>query len=293
MAQPMLPDIAVSKDKGINIISWNCQYDGIKSIAVQRSSDSIYNYKTIGLVKNLQKGVQAYIDGHPTPGKNFYRLYIVFNSQLTWYSNRARMKVDSAELLNKRVLPPNDSLQKYVSSLVFQTDVTNTGKINVLNVEQPIKQPLNKPTTKAKSTEDTTLLSPDLSGKPISENTTVTTTTTSSETAPPVEVAPPPPPKIILDIPQTSEDESFSFVQSQYVFTDPFNGHVNIVLPDSKYHLYTLIFKNSDGKKIMVIEKINEPKVILDKRNFNKKGIYDFELKRDRKNFENGKISIF
>ena len=43
----------------------------------------------------------------------------------------------------------------------------------------------------------------------------------------------------------------------------------------------------------MVIEKITEPKVILDKRNFNKKGIYDFELKKDHRNFENGKISIF
>jgi len=287
MAQPMLPDIAVSKDKGINIISWNCQYDGIKSIAVQRSSDSIYNYKTIGLVGSLKKGVQAYIDGHPNPGKNFYRLYIVFNSQLTWYSNRARMKVDSSDLLNKRVLPPNDSLQKFVSSLVFQTDATNPtkSKVDGLNIGQ------NNTTNKQQRSEDTTLLSPDLSGTPVNTNVSVPVTTSVSEI--PAEPAPPPPPKIVLDIPQSAEDESFSFVQSQYVFTDPFNGHININLPDCKQHYYTLIFKNGDGKKIMVIEKITEPKVILDKRNFNKKGIYDFELKKDHRNFENGKISIF
>jgi hypothetical protein len=287
MAQPMLPDIAVSKDKGINIISWNCQYDGIKSIAVQRSSDSIYNYKTIGLVGSLKKGVQAYIDGHPNPGKNFYRLYIVFNSQLTWYSNRARMKVDSSELLNKRVLPPNDSLQKFVSTLVFQTDASNVtkGKVDGLSINQPTTTGNTN-----KSGNDTTLLSPDLSGSTVNMN-----TSTSSSEAPttPAEVAPPPPPKIVLNIPESAEDESFSFVQSQYVFTDPFNGHINIALPDCKQHYYTLIFKNGDGKKIMVIEKITEPKVILDKRNFNRKGIYDFELKKDHKNFENGKISIF
>jgi hypothetical protein len=192
------------------------------------------------------------------------------------------MKVDSSDLLNKRVLPPNDSLQKFVSSLVFQTEKV---KVEGLTINQP-----NTTGKTNKSGDDTTLLSPDLSGTKVNMN---TSTSSSENPTTSTEVAPPPPPKIVLDIPQSAEDESFSFVQSQYVFTDPFNGHININLPDCKQHYYTLIFKNGDGKKIMVIEKITEPKVILDKRNFNKKGIYDFELKKDHRNFENGKISIF
>ena len=95
-AQPVLPDIVGATDKGINVLSWTSQYDGIKSIAVQRSSDSVYNFATIGYVKNLKKVTQAFIDGHPVPGNNWYRLYINFNSDLTWYSNRFKIFVDSA-----------------------------------------------------------------------------------------------------------------------------------------------------------------------------------------------------
>lgn len=289
IAQPTLPDIAVSKDKGINVISWDCQYDGIKSIAVQRSSDSVYNYKTIGYVASLKKGVQAFIDGHPNPGKNFYRLYIVFNSQLTWYSNRARMIVDSADIRNKRVLPPNDSLQKLVPTLVFRSEpaVTTTTKpatTNTATATKPATTPPGRSVTPSTAIEK---LNGNTGIAPIHND-----SLSLDLSLAPVNV-PPPPPKITIEIPETPEDEGFSFVQSQYVYTDPFTGHVTIDLPDSKKHYYMLTFKNSEGKKVMVIEKINEDKVILDKHNFNKKGIYDFELKRDHKPFENGKISIF
>ena len=66
-------------DKGINILSWTCQYNGIKSIAVQRSTDSVYNYATVGYVKKLKKGPQAYIDEHPDPAEKTgidYTLYL-------------------------------------------------------------------------------------------------------------------------------------------------------------------------------------------------------------------------
>src|SRR6185312_3997416 len=90
-AQPMLPDIAGTSQKGIVVLTWNCQYNGIKSIAVQRSSDSAHNYATIGYVKNVKKGVQAFIDGHPGAGNNFYQLYIIFGSDLTWNSNHLKI----------------------------------------------------------------------------------------------------------------------------------------------------------------------------------------------------------
>src|SRR5690606_17911946 len=78
-AQPVLPDMIGATQDGMNILSWTSQYNGIKSIAVQRSADSVYNFATIGYVKELGKGPQAFIDGHPMPGNNWYRLYIVFN----------------------------------------------------------------------------------------------------------------------------------------------------------------------------------------------------------------------
>ena len=115
IAQPQLPDMAGALEKGVMVLTWTCQYDGIKSIAVQRSSDSIHNYATVGYVRNIKKGVQAFVDGHPAPGNNWYQLYIIFNSGLTWNSNRLKLHIDTATLLNLQyVLPPNDSLQRLI-----------------------------------------------------------------------------------------------------------------------------------------------------------------------------------
>src|SRR3954465_12927824 len=91
LAQPMLPNISGSADKGVVLLSWACQYNGVKAIAVLHSTDSVYNFRIIGYVKKLEKGVQAYVDGHPDTGKNYYKLSIVFNSGLTWTSNRRQV----------------------------------------------------------------------------------------------------------------------------------------------------------------------------------------------------------
>jgi hypothetical protein len=216
-AQPPLPDMAAGNQKGLNVISWMNPYDGIKSIAVQRSSDSIYNFATIGYVKNLKKGVQAFVDGHPTPGPNFYRLYIVFSSDLTWYSNRVKLIVDSAQLLQQRVMPPNDSLQKMVNTLSL-SELTDPNEIN-----------------------------------------------------------------------------AYTYIRSQYVFTNPFTGHVNIELPDSadRKSVYSLAFFDQKNKQILEVPKVYEHSIILDKRNFQKKGIYKFELRKDREILESGYITIY
>ncbi len=246
-AQPTLPDITGSTDKGINVISWNCQYDGIKSIAVQRSSDSVYNFVTLGLVRNLKKGPQAYIDGHPKPGKNWYRLYIVFNSDLTWYSNRFKIMVDSADIINSRVMAPNDSLQKLVANI---------------KIEQP-KTETNTETNKSSETVNT-------------------------ETPQPLT-----PPKITLDIPEEETGDGLSYIKSQYVYTNPFTGHVNLDIPEYRSHHYAVYFFNNDDKKILEINRVTDSMIIIDKRNFQKKGIFKFELRQDRKVLETGFITIY
>ncbi len=216
VAQPMLPDMQAVTQKGLNILSWVNQYDGIKSIAVQRSSDSIYNFTTIGYVKNLKKGPQAFVDGHPNPGKNFYRLYIAFSSDLTWYSNRIKLLVDSSQLMQQGVLPPNDSLQKMISA-------------------------------------------------------------TSSS------------------IPDASELSAYTYIRSQYVFTNPFTGHINVELPEGaeKKTNFSLRFFDQKSRQVLDIPKVSENSVIIDKRNFQRKGIYKFELRKESDVLETGYITVY
>jgi hypothetical protein len=236
-AQPQLPDILGATENGINLLSWNCQYEGVKSIAVQRSSDSIFNFVSIGYVKNLKKGPQAYIDGHPIPGNNWYRLYIVFNSDLTWYSNRFKLVVDSAALLNKAVLPPNDSLQKLASNI--KVDIGTTTAVTAADSLKAL-------------------------------------------------VA-----KLKIAIPDPEEVDAYTYIKSQYVFTNPFTGHVTIELPDVRKYNYSVKFFTQTSKKIFEVERVPESPVIIDKRNFQKKGLFKFELMRGKERIEGGYITIY
>lgn len=253
MAQPPeLPDIIAASDKGVNVISWTCQYDGIKSISVQRSSDSVFNYSTIGYVKDLKKGPQAFIDGHPQAGNNWYRLYIGFSSDLTWYSNTIKIYIDSATLLSKSVIPPNDSLQKYASSVKI-----DPGDIIASSAQQA------------------------------AENTVATSTGTTTPATNK--------PKLNLNLPKEDEVSQFTYVKSQHVFTNPFTGHVALELPDDMREPYAIkFFKQGDEKTpVLDIPRIRKNKVIIDKHNFQGKGVYKFILYKGTKKIEEGYISIF
>ncbi len=229
-AQPQLPDVIGAAQHGLTLLSWTAQFDGIKSIAVQRSSDSVYNFTTIGYVRNTKKGAQGFIDGHPMPGKNFYRLYIAFSSDLTWFSNRFRVEVDSAQILAAGIIPPNDSLQKLVPRAISA-----------------------------------------LSGLKFDSTTGNVLGTVKLPTLAPVR------PEIVPSI---------------YVFTNPFNGHVNIELPDVRAKAYDIRFFDEGEKMVLEIPRVNESPVILDKRNFQRKGYFHFEILRDREQWEKGIIVV-
>jgi hypothetical protein len=251
IAQPVLPDIAGASEKGINVLSWISQFDGVKSIAVQRSADSMYNYATVGYVKNLKKGRQAFIDGHPMAGNNWYRLYIVFNSDLSWQSNRFKLFVDSATLSEKRVLPPNDSLQKLAVKIKIDTNASAARANATSTVSQAAS---------AENPSDTLLNIID---------------------------------KLVISIPDPNEINAYTYVKSEYVFTNPFTGHINMELPDIRKYKYAIQFFDDKNRKILELNKVSESPLILDKRNFQKKGLYRFELMRNKEKLETGYITIY
>lgn len=267
-AQPMLPDLTCVTQNGVNVITWNCQYDGIKSIAIQRSSDSSFNFITIGYVRQTQKGVQFYLDGHPQPGDNWYRLKIIFGSDLSWTSNRIKVRVDSSQIKQGSVLPSNDSLQILASKLQVKKVVVDTvnGKVNSKSViTSTVKStPVNAGGTSAAD-----------SGKFVATP------------------AKPVLPTISLEIPDIESVNAYTYIKSQYVFTNPFTGHVSIEIPDAKTNKYTLDFFNSKDEKVIEIPRIEESVIILDKRNFQKVGVYRFELYKAKQKLETGYITIY
>ncbi|MBK8143906.1 MAG: hypothetical protein IPK62_02325 [Bacteroidetes bacterium] len=93
---PELPAMNIVTENAKNILSWTNQFDGVKTIAVQRSLDSVRNFVTIGILNAPKKGVGTYTDDRPLPGKNHYRLSIGFAGDLEWYSNVYKVLLDSA-----------------------------------------------------------------------------------------------------------------------------------------------------------------------------------------------------
>lgn len=215
-AQPTLPDIAVVTQGGINVLSFLNPYEsGIKSIAVERSADSVVNFTTVGYVASVKKGAASFVDAHPLVGRNWYRLQIVFSSGMEWISNLNSVEVDSAAIANRKPLPPSDSLQKLVNT----GTVVNTAVINeIKTVELP---------------------------------------------------------------------------KSQYVFTNPFTGNVNIEIQDAFKETYSLFFYDQNDKEVLHIPRINDKVVILDKRNFQTTGLFKFKLFKNKEAFDKGVINIY
>jgi|GEM_PF-321896 hypothetical protein len=263
---PVLPEIKIELDKnGRPVLSWYCQYDGVKSIAVQRSSDSVVNYNTIAYINKPPKGALSYTDERPQPGANFYKLFIVFDSDVTWWSSRNKAVLDSATFLQTIAV-----LNAVPANVVpGKTGTTNTNPANPGNI------------TKAPA------------GTTTSGTTTVTTTPTATT-----------PPAGTLKVPSANtgtpgasepvKETGLNYTPSTYVFTNPFTGHVNIQLPLSATpRQFGIKFYDQTKRLVLDIENINESKVVLDKRNFRSKGYYSFELFESGTLKEKGFITIY
>lgn len=100
---PTLPAMSIVTEKAKNMLSWTNQYDGVKSIAIQRSLDSVRSFVTIGTINNPKKGAMTYTDERPMPGKNHYRLSVGFSGDMEWYTNVYKVIMDSA-LIARSVL---------------------------------------------------------------------------------------------------------------------------------------------------------------------------------------------
>lgn len=305
MAQPTLPDIAGSSDKGIVILSWTCQYNGIKSVTVLRSSDSISNYSVIGHVLKKEKGIQAFADGHPVAGKNFYKLAIVFNSGLSWSSNHCHVYVDKTMLEKQLSLPGNDSLQKFiVTEDISGSAIADTITSSIIRSEH--NKALNNKTPGGNPQPpktDTGHLSPAKQEVKAKKDTAtlkhkiiVSFQLDSIDVAADVTVRDehfiPQKKKIIVTFEDPGEN-SATFIKSRFIFTDTITGHVDMFLPDDiKSHHYSVKFYDEKDHVIIDIPKVTAPKIIIDKRNFQQSGTFKFIIRRDVTEFERGYVVI-
>ncbi len=109
-AQDTLPKFSV-KNVGNNrtIISWTNNYQVVKQISIQRSADSLKNYKTILSVPDPMNKENGYVDTKAPRNNMFYRLFIVLDGSMFQFTSSKRPVTDTTQVVTteqKKLLDP-------------------------------------------------------------------------------------------------------------------------------------------------------------------------------------------
>src|SRR5688572_8964589 len=96
-AQDTLPKFSL-RNVGNNrvIIEWINRFENVKQISIQRSFDSLKNYKTILTVAEPTLPNNGYMDTRAPGGQVFYRLYIMMDKGMFLFSEAKRPRMDTA-----------------------------------------------------------------------------------------------------------------------------------------------------------------------------------------------------
>lgn len=106
MAQDTLPKFSI-RNIGNNriVMGWVNKFETIRQISIQRSFDSLSNYKTILTVADPTTPENGYVDTKAANDHMFYRLYIVFDKGSYIFSSPRRPVLDTMvkKFMNSKV----------------------------------------------------------------------------------------------------------------------------------------------------------------------------------------------
>lgn len=77
-AQDTLPQISVTKVGNKVLVSWINNFENVTVINIQRSFDSVKNFRTIGTVLNVKAKNNGFMDVQQFPTPEYYRVFISF-----------------------------------------------------------------------------------------------------------------------------------------------------------------------------------------------------------------------
>jgi hypothetical protein len=115
-AQDTLPKFSV-RNIGNNkiVVSWVNALKGVKQISIQRSSDSLKNYKTILTVPDPTVPENGFVDTKASNDQLFYRLYIMQEKGVFFFSPIKKPVFDSSAI-KKAILDSIEKKKKLVSN---------------------------------------------------------------------------------------------------------------------------------------------------------------------------------
>jgi hypothetical protein len=99
LAQDTLPKFTVRNvGKERYVISWVNNYEHVNQISIQRSFDSLKNFKTILSVADPNSRQNGFVDAQATNDHMFYRLFIVLSGGSFYFTGVKKPAMDTAQI---------------------------------------------------------------------------------------------------------------------------------------------------------------------------------------------------
>ena len=270
-AQDTLPKFSVTGQAGNRIIiSWTNPYgQNIRQISIQRSFDSLKNFRTILTVPDATTPQNGYVDTKAVNDHMFYRLYLLVDSNGRYLFSRSKRPASSGTAASTGNLPEGQggliSLNKY-------PEITGGAKVS---------DPPRSITEQLIFVKKKDSLIGVIKGEylkrfrdSINLRTKDTVLMKSTDT--------------LLIRPFVAREV---YRPSRFVFTEK-DGNVRIALADATTRKYTLKFFEEDNTPIFELNRMPDASMVLDKSNFIHSGWFNFELFEDGKLKERQKVYI-
>lgn len=253
-----------AEDMGNNKIrlSWTNPYnEGCIQLMVQRSNDSLKNFRTIFSTESPQLPANGFIDVIPYTTKWYYRIFYILQGNAFYFT-------------------PSKQPSAYIAVVKEKAEPEEEEAKNETPHTEPLpekkKEPLPMYNIRTKDSLVASLLYKDY--KRFRDSLKYKTKDTL----------------YILsqyEILLKKFDSSTIWWPSVYVITND-EGYIKINLPDAGVKKYRLVFFDTSGKKLFTLQHITEPELVLDKTNFLHSGWFNFELYEDDKLKEKNKILL-
>jgi hypothetical protein len=260
-AQDTLPKISVKHKQGKVIVSWVNPYADVVLINIQRSADSLKNFKTILSVADPGAVTNGFLDGKAPNLKQFYRLYVQREGGKYFFTDPLKPTPDTAKPKPKtppaaeKTTAPKTAAPPPVDPA--PTKPIQTQKASGGDVYDPRNANFKPEKNSSQKVKFSNTKSPEANNNKVAQ-------------APVREMKPPP----------------------VYIFVNSI-GQVIVITPEDKKSLYTVKFvTESSGQPALTLAKIKDSHITLDKTNFHSSGWYKCEIYENEKYRSNLRVFI-
>lgn len=260
-SQDTLPKISVKHKQAKVIVSWVNPYSDVVLINIQRSADSLKNFKTILSVADPGALTNGFLDSKAPDLKQFYRIYVqreggkyFFTDPLKPTPDTAKPKPKTPPAATKTTAPKTATSPPADPAATELTQTQNGSGGDEADPRNPNFKPEKNSNQKVKFS-----------------NTKSPGADTSKVAQAPIREMKPPP---------------------VYIFVNSV-GQVIVITPEDKKSLYTVKFvTESSGQPALTLAKIKDSHITLDKTNFHSSGWYKCEIYENEKYRSNLRVFI-